>query len=667
MPLIGELFSNFGISTAANAILATDATWTLSPGDGSKFPSPGAGQYFRVLAGTVNGTHEIAFCTARSGDVLTVARGQEGTTAQAWNVGTSIQASVTAGSMQGIYTRIQANPINARDYGVQGTGGDDTTAMLSAIASLPPGGGSIYIPAGTSIISNNLALPSNSSVFGDGPATVLQFPGTPGAQISVPTYNIFYINGVSNVEIGHLTLNGNRTGINVPPSTYYYDRVMPIYITGNADNVNIHDCYIHHTAMSGIMANTATNLRIHDNRLFNGGDNLIYIRTLNVSPYGNCKYVTINGNICSNGDYSGIQVLATNYFSITGNTCYSNGPTAGQGDGIGSEGGQHGTITGNTCYNNACQGINIRGTTEVGAQQGSLDIVAAGNNVYSNGSSNGGDTGGIGISDASNILIADNIISNNNYGVNITDVFAVGLSNIVLRGNVIRNSSNYGIRLSTTSVTDYLFEQNVVTDGASDAIWVNQRCTIRGGLVARATVASKNGIYLAGTSSGSVVDGVSVQNMSDSGIQVNGTAVANVLVKNCAFDNISGTFSMGRALQEATSQGPTFFENNTVRNITFQPYNFSNASSRAKNNHIEFSGWYDTNTGSASIAAAATSVSVNHNMPVAPLFVDVAPTSDTQGARWWVTVSSTQITITLNTAAVTNPITFNWRAYTWNG
>lgn len=66
---------------------------------------------------------------------------------------------------------------------------------------------------------------------------------------------------------------------------------------------------------------------------------------------------------------------------------------------------------------------------------------------------------------------------------------------------------------------------------------------------------------------------------------------------------------------------------------------------------------------SASVLAGTASIAVTHGLGVAPLRVYLSPTSDTQGARWWVSAKgATTFTISLNTNAVTNPITFDWTA-----
>lgn len=93
-------FSNNAATTLGSAISPTATTITVASGTGARFPSPAAGQYFTATlfaAGSSTGIpNEIVLVTARSGDSMTVIRGQEGSTAQAWSVGDTFDNFVTA-------------------------------------------------------------------------------------------------------------------------------------------------------------------------------------------------------------------------------------------------------------------------------------------------------------------------------------------------------------------------------------------------------------------------------------------------------------------------------------------------------------------------------------------------------------------------------------------
>lgn len=96
------LWTNNATTTLATAISSVANTIVLASGGGAAFPSPGNNQYFlaTLSPATVGAQpNEIVLVTARSTDTLTVARGQEGTTAQAWGTGAIVSNLITAGNM----------------------------------------------------------------------------------------------------------------------------------------------------------------------------------------------------------------------------------------------------------------------------------------------------------------------------------------------------------------------------------------------------------------------------------------------------------------------------------------------------------------------------------------------------------------------------------------
>lgn len=95
------VFANDASSTLAAPISNSATSISLASGGGSLFPNPSAGQQFELTfndAATGLLT-EIVYCTARSGDILTVVRAQEGTIAQSWLAGDLAANLVTAGQM----------------------------------------------------------------------------------------------------------------------------------------------------------------------------------------------------------------------------------------------------------------------------------------------------------------------------------------------------------------------------------------------------------------------------------------------------------------------------------------------------------------------------------------------------------------------------------------
>lgn len=98
-----QLFANNAESTLAASINASVTTMVLATGDGSKFPNPTGGDFFLVTVlqkiGATEANWEIIKCTARSGDSLTIERGQDGTTAQVHAFGDVVSLRVTASAM----------------------------------------------------------------------------------------------------------------------------------------------------------------------------------------------------------------------------------------------------------------------------------------------------------------------------------------------------------------------------------------------------------------------------------------------------------------------------------------------------------------------------------------------------------------------------------------
>ena len=94
------LYSNNAATYLAFGITNTATTMQVSANAGSLFPNPTGGDYFYVSLISLSGPIiEIVKCTARSGDIFTIERGQEGTTPLYWNMGDNVQLRITAAGM----------------------------------------------------------------------------------------------------------------------------------------------------------------------------------------------------------------------------------------------------------------------------------------------------------------------------------------------------------------------------------------------------------------------------------------------------------------------------------------------------------------------------------------------------------------------------------------
>lgn len=109
-----QLYSNNAKTTLVSGVSATDISFTLL--DGSKFPNPGANEYFLATL-EIDGQIEIIKVITRAGNVLNISvvgnRAQEGTSAFSFPAGARIECRVTKETLDR-YSRafIQLNSID---------------------------------------------------------------------------------------------------------------------------------------------------------------------------------------------------------------------------------------------------------------------------------------------------------------------------------------------------------------------------------------------------------------------------------------------------------------------------------------------------------------------------------------------------------------------------
>lgn len=174
-----RLFANNAASTLAAPIGASDTTLLVL--NGSYFPTPENGDYFMatITGGTPESAWEVVKVTGRTGNQLTVVRGQEGTAAAAWVANSKVELRLTAGILQDfeatrqtVGTAVTTRTIQARlgeiisvkddPYGAKGDGvTNDTAAIQAALndslanldAIIP-----VYVPAGQYLV-DQISLP----------------------------------------------------------------------------------------------------------------------------------------------------------------------------------------------------------------------------------------------------------------------------------------------------------------------------------------------------------------------------------------------------------------------------------------------------------------------------------------------------------------------------
>jgi hypothetical protein len=96
-----HLFANNAQSRLVGSISNAQTTIIVSAGTGSRFPSPIPNEIFKLsIYNFTTGDVEIVHVTQRVGDLMTVERGQEGTTPTAFPEGSSVVHTVTAQTLE---------------------------------------------------------------------------------------------------------------------------------------------------------------------------------------------------------------------------------------------------------------------------------------------------------------------------------------------------------------------------------------------------------------------------------------------------------------------------------------------------------------------------------------------------------------------------------------
>jgi hypothetical protein len=99
-------FTNFAYSLVAAGLDAEATTIAVEPGHGARFPVLENGNFFYVTLENPSLDREIVKVTARVDDTLTVVRGQDNTTARAWNAGDTVALRLNAAAIMHMFNEV---------------------------------------------------------------------------------------------------------------------------------------------------------------------------------------------------------------------------------------------------------------------------------------------------------------------------------------------------------------------------------------------------------------------------------------------------------------------------------------------------------------------------------------------------------------------------------
>lgn len=262
------------------------------------------------------------------------------------------------------YSMINGAVVNVLDYGAiadwnGSTGTDNVTALNAAYSAVASTGGTVYLPKGTYYCSGLFGSNPNGSGFADNveivgeQGTTLVFSGTHnGVCVCLNGNNVAVRNIIVNstrsidyqqplgpqrviyqigIYIGGketlTSLSDYKSGAQVT-NCQIYNMNLPVVVqaTGNAKVTN---CTVDQFTDTGIIVNNCTtDIWLTDNKVTRGGDDCIFVRHYDTSPYvvagaftgrvyvtGNTLHNTF-GKSCGFGGVGGV-VFSDNYCSYT--------------------------------------------------------------------------------------------------------------------------------------------------------------------------------------------------------------------------------------------------------------------------------------------------------------------------------------------------------------
>lgn len=346
---------------------------------------------------------------------------------------------------------------NVQNFGAKGDGiTDDTAAIQSAIdAAAAAGGGQVYLPTGTYIVSGGeepsdgcLMLKSNVFMYGDGMGET-NVKVADGSDTKITgVIRSAYGEETHDFGVSHLTIDGNRDS-----TTGKVDGWFNGYIPGEEgydsnvtlDSVEIKDCSgygfdPHEQTVNMVIKNSVSH--------GNGLDGFV-ADFLSDSTFEN--------NVAYDNDRHGFNVVtSTHDFTLSNNVAYNNG-----GNGIVVQRGSEDipspsniTITGGEVYGNGAEGVLIKMSSTVTVSDVDIhDNASAGVRVYG----------------SNHVEILDNTLNNNSLGNPVPEIIiqsyddTLGVSgkyfngsDNTIQGNVISGSdlSTYGVAERNEDGTD---------------------------------------------------------------------------------------------------------------------------------------------------------------------------------------------------------------------
>lgn len=244
---MGMKFTNFATSTLAAGITNVATSLTVFTGDGGKFPTLGAGDYFYATLENLAGSREVVKVTARTGDSFgTVVRAQDGTSAVAWNAGDKVELRLVSANLNDVPKLDEVNtfslaqtfttaPVFTDQAGTRAAAGAAASGANSDITSLSALTSFAFSAPITASLGADVLL-NNTANFFDGPSVAQGSVGKWFVSGTVTLYDPTLTNYVVKLWDGTTLIASAEL---TTPAGYYASASLSGFIASPAGNLRI--------------------------------------------------------------------------------------------------------------------------------------------------------------------------------------------------------------------------------------------------------------------------------------------------------------------------------------------------------------------------------------------------------------------------------------------